>query len=72
MCSPPRWYLANLSNIGQGGHGISIGSVGGRSNNVVDTVTIKDCTVVDSENGELHQSLPSQAAVYLTAVSHQV
>jgi len=40
-----------LNNYCSGGHGISIGSVGGRSNNVVDTVAIKDCTVVNSENG---------------------
>lgn len=38
---------------------------------MVDTVTIKDCTVVDSDNGELHQSLPLQAAVCLTVVSYQ-
>ncbi|CAZ86520.1 unnamed protein product [Tuber melanosporum] len=34
-----------------GGHGISIGSVGGRKNNEVRGVTIKDSTVVDSDNG---------------------
>lgn len=34
-----------------GGHGLSIGSVGGRSNNVVDTVTIKDSTISKSTNG---------------------
>ncbi|RDW58470.1 hypothetical protein BP5796_12400 [Coleophoma crateriformis] len=34
-----------------GGHGLSIGSVGGRSDNDVDTVTISDCTVSDSDNG---------------------
>ncbi|KAH0612332.1 uncharacterized protein H6S33_010384 [Morchella sextelata] len=34
-----------------GGHGISIGSVGGRSDNTVDTVTISDSTIVDSQNG---------------------
>ncbi|KAE8356914.1 glycoside hydrolase [Aspergillus coremiiformis] len=34
-----------------GGHGISIGSVGGRSNNVVKDVFISDSTVVDSDNG---------------------
>ncbi|KAH7715938.1 polygalacturonase [Aphelenchoides avenae] len=33
-----------------GGHGISIGSVGGRSNNVVKGVTISHCTVTDSDN----------------------
>ncbi|XP_025829997.1 polygalacturonase-like [Agrilus planipennis] len=34
-----------------GGHGISIGSVGNRTNNVVEDVYITDSTVVDSENG---------------------
>lgn len=34
-----------------GGHGLSIGSVGGRSNNAVDTVTFKDSTVSNSVNG---------------------
>ena len=34
-----------------GGHGLSIGSVGGRSNNVVDDVLIKNSKVVDSDNG---------------------
>ncbi len=34
-----------------GGHGISIGSVGGRSNNVVKGVTISDSTVINSDNG---------------------
>ncbi|CAI7567376.1 unnamed protein product [Penicillium bialowiezense] len=34
-----------------GGHGLSIGSIGGKSNNTVDTVTFKNSQVVDSENG---------------------
>lgn len=34
-----------------GGHGLSIGSVGGRDNNVVDGVTISDSQIVDSDNG---------------------
>ncbi|RDW57451.1 hypothetical protein BP6252_13789 [Coleophoma cylindrospora] len=34
-----------------GGHGLSIGSVGGRDDNDVDTVTISDCSVSDSDNG---------------------
>jgi polygalacturonase len=34
-----------------GGHGLSIGSVGGRDDNTVDGVIIEDSTVVDSENG---------------------
>ncbi|KAJ5361750.1 hypothetical protein N7541_002594 [Penicillium brevicompactum] len=34
-----------------GGHGLSIGSIGGKSNNTVDTVTFKNSQVVDSQNG---------------------
>ncbi|KAF7597187.1 hypothetical protein BBP40_009527 [Aspergillus hancockii] len=34
-----------------GGHGLSIGSVGGRSNNVVDTVRISNTQVLNSQNG---------------------
>ncbi|CAG8423456.1 unnamed protein product [Penicillium salamii] len=34
-----------------GGHGLSIGSIGGKSNNTVDTVTFKNSQIVDSENG---------------------
>jgi polygalacturonase len=34
-----------------GGHGLSIGSVGGRDNNVVDTVKILDSQIVNSDNG---------------------
>ncbi|CBF80314.1 hypothetical protein AN8327.2 [Aspergillus nidulans FGSC A4] len=34
-----------------GGHGLSIGSVGGRDDNTVDTVTFKDSTVSNSVNG---------------------
>ncbi|ROW02456.1 hypothetical protein VMCG_06124 [Cytospora schulzeri] len=34
-----------------GGHGLSIGSIGGKSNNTVDHVTFEDSVVVDSENG---------------------
>jgi len=34
-----------------GGHGLSIGSVGGRTDNTVDTVLIENSTVKDSENG---------------------
>ncbi|CAA9959021.1 Polygalacturonase [Pyrenophora teres f. maculata] len=39
------------NNICSGGHGISIGSVGLRSNNVVKTVVVSGCTVADSTNG---------------------
>lgn len=34
-----------------GGHGLSIGSVGGRSNNVVSNVVIESSTVTNSDNG---------------------
>jgi polygalacturonase len=34
-----------------GGHGLSIGSVGGRSNNVVKDVTISSSTITNSDNG---------------------
>lgn len=40
-----------ISNTCSGGHGISIGSVGGRSDNTVKNVTISDCTVTNSDNG---------------------
>ncbi|GMM35232.1 endo-polygalacturonase [Saccharomycopsis crataegensis] len=40
-----------LNNQCSGGHGISIGSVGGRSNNVVSGVTVSGNTVTDSANG---------------------
>lgn len=38
-------------NYCSGGHGISIGSVGGRDNNVVKTVHISDCEITNSDNG---------------------
>lgn len=34
-----------------GGHGLSIGSVGGRSDNTVDTVTFESSEIKDSQNG---------------------
>jgi polygalacturonase len=34
-----------------GGHGLSIGSVGGKSNNVVTDITFSDSTITNSENG---------------------
>jgi polygalacturonase len=40
-----------IKNICSGGHGISIGSVGGRSSNVVDGVLVQDSQVVESDNG---------------------
>jgi galacturan 1,4-alpha-galacturonidase len=37
--------------ICSGGHGISIGSVGGRSNNVVKNVNISSSSISNSDNG---------------------
>ncbi|KAF3925466.1 Polygalacturonase [Orbilia brochopaga] len=34
-----------------GGHGLSIGSIGGKSNNTVDTVTFENSQIINSENG---------------------
>ncbi|KAK2625855.1 hypothetical protein QTJ16_005167 [Diplocarpon rosae] len=34
-----------------GGHGLSIGSVGGRTDNTVSNVTISSSTIIDSQNG---------------------
>jgi len=34
-----------------GGHGLSIGSVGGKSNNTVSGITFSDSTITDSQNG---------------------
>lgn len=34
-----------------GGHGLSIGSIGGKSNNVVDGVVFRDSTITNSQNG---------------------
>lgn len=38
-------------NYCSGGHGISIGSVGGRDNNVVKGVKVSSCEITDSDNG---------------------
>ncbi|KAI2481961.1 Polygalacturonase [Pyrenophora tritici-repentis] len=40
-----------INNICSGGHGISIGSVGLRKNNVVKTVIVSGCTIINSQNG---------------------
>jgi polygalacturonase len=48
-----------------GGHGLSIGSVGGRSNNTVDTVTFSNSTVQKSVNGE-STPFPSQYLTWYT------
>ena len=34
-----------------GGHGLSIGSIGGKSNNTVSNVTFRDSVIVNSQNG---------------------
>lgn len=34
-----------------GGHGLSIGSIGGKSNNTVDGVIFSNSQVIDSQNG---------------------
>jgi polygalacturonase len=54
-----------------GGHGLSIGSVGGRDDNTVDTVTFKDSEVTNSDNGTTSTSLlrSSNRAVMLTNYS---
>ena len=38
-----------------GGHGISIGSVGGRSDNTVENVTVENCSIQNSQNGMYKQ-----------------
>lgn len=40
------------NSVCSGGHGLSIGSVGGRSDNTVDTVTFYNNEVKNSVNGE--------------------
>ncbi|KAE9961492.1 glycoside hydrolase 28 protein [Venturia inaequalis] len=45
---------SNITFIGgtcSGGHGLSIGSVGGRSDNVVKDITIASSTIINSDNG---------------------
>jgi len=39
------------NGVCSGGHGLSIGSVGGRDDNTVKTVTISDSTISNSQNG---------------------
>lgn len=34
-----------------GGHGLSIGSVGGKSDNTVDTITFRNSVITNSQNG---------------------
>ncbi|XP_018323529.1 polygalacturonase-like [Agrilus planipennis] len=47
--SGTNYYFTN--NYCSGGHGISIGSVGGRNSNEVKNVEVADCTIVNSDNG---------------------
>ncbi|KAJ5690768.1 polygalacturonase [Penicillium macrosclerotiorum] len=50
-----------------GGHGLSIGSVGGRSDNTVDTVTFKDSTVQKSTNGKSNRFCLIYVTIGITA-----
>jgi hypothetical protein len=45
------------SSTCSGGHGLSIGSVGGRSNNVVSNVTFSNNSVKSSVNGALKNKI---------------
>lgn len=40
-----------LSSTCSGGHGVSIGSVGGRKDNTVKDVTVSDVSIINSDNG---------------------
>ncbi|KAF7593919.1 hypothetical protein BBP40_010621 [Aspergillus hancockii] len=53
-----------------GGHGLSIGSVGGRSNNIVDTVMVSGTQVVDSQNGVRVKTVAGQTGK-VTGVTFQ-
>ncbi|EOA83962.1 glycoside hydrolase family 28 protein [Exserohilum turcica Et28A] len=44
-------HISFTNGYCSGGHGLSIGSVGGRSNNVVDSVTFANSEVANSDNG---------------------
>ncbi|KAL4861370.1 glycosyl hydrolases family 28-domain-containing protein [Aspergillus spectabilis] len=46
-------FSGGLCSVGlcSGGHGLSIGSVGGRDDNTVDTVTFEDSEITKSDNG---------------------
>ncbi|KAI9738190.1 MAG: Polygalacturonase 2 [Cirrosporium novae-zelandiae] len=44
-------YITFSNGYCSGGHGLSIGSVGGRSNNVVENIWISGSTVTKSQNG---------------------
>lgn len=46
-----RYRLIFRPGYCSGGHGLSIGSVGGRSDNTVDTVNIQSSQIVNSQNG---------------------
>ncbi|XP_018324143.2 polygalacturonase-like [Agrilus planipennis] len=39
------------NNYCAGGHGVSVGSLGGRSNNIISDVVVKNCEVANSDNG---------------------
>ncbi|KAL6708272.1 hypothetical protein ACN47E_003196 [Coniothyrium glycines] len=44
-------HITFTNGLCSGGHGLSIGSVGGRANNTVDTVSFSNTTVTKSTNG---------------------
>ena len=47
----PLQHITFTNGYCDGGHGLSIGSVGGRSDNTVEDVTISNSKVVNSQNG---------------------
>lgn len=51
MISLPYQNILFTGGTCSGGHGLSIGSVGGRDDNTVKNVTISDSTVTNSQNG---------------------
>jgi len=61
-----RVNITNLQLIPQGGHGIAIGSVGNRANNVVQDVIVSGSTIVNSAYGPSPDDL-----VYASGVQYQ-
>jgi polygalacturonase len=51
-----------------GGHGLSIGSVGGRSDNTVDTVSFTNSQVTKSDNGTLSRCITRSTLLIMTQV----
>jgi hypothetical protein len=54
-----------------GGHGLSIGSVGGRSDNTVNGVTFSNSVVKASVNGKQAKATNTQIKHELTAGTHR-